>query len=685
MSVLSIVKVTEIVADYIENILHSYAIRFLVLSRTSKRSIVFILDIFCCMLSVWMAFYLRFGYFEPSINRMVLPALLSVCLALPIFVKFGLYRSIFRYSGMPAMLAVARSMLFYSFTYGFIISFFGAFDVPRTIGFIQPLLLLLLIGASRAVARYWLGGLYHETQMKNSLPQALIYGAGSAGRQLASVLAHSMEIRVVGFLDDDVRLNGHALNGLPIYKHEDLSDIVSRRAITDVLLALPSVSRVRRNEILRTLKKYKLAVRTIPSMHEIAMGRESIAKVRELDIDDLLGRDPVMPDKLLIELNTFDKTVLVTGAGGSIGGELCRQLLKAKPQRILLVESSEFALYQIHQELNAFLSSDDSLELKSTKNESAEFSQYAKVQLIPLLGSVCDQMRMHEIMSTWKPHAVFHAAAYKHVPIVEHNLSEGLRNNVWGTYICAKAAIDNQIANFLLISTDKAVRPTNIMGASKRLAEMILQALAIVHVNTCFSMVRFGNVLGSSGSVVPLFREQIKNGGPITLTHLDMTRYFMTIPEAAQLVIQAGAMANSGDVFVLDMGVPVKIADLAKRMVELSGLSLRDEANPNGDIKIQITGLRPGEKLYEELLISANPIPTKHPRIVKAREELLNWSQLEVRLDELYKAISVNDVLVVRCLLKELVHGYQHEDEVVDWVWAEKNLNSPARYEANVS
>jgi FlaA1/EpsC-like NDP-sugar epimerase len=458
--------------------------------------------------------------------------------------------------------------------------------------------------------------------------------------------------------------------------------------ITDVLLALPSVSRQRRNDILNTLKPHKVAVRTLPGLSDIATGKVSLSDVRELDIDDLLGREPVKPNGLLLNLNTHHKTVLVTGAGGSIGSELCRQILETNPKQLLLVEMSEFALYQIHQELQALLAGERPSvavpEEGATKAfdstlEAADSSE-SEIEIVPLLASVCDEVRMHEIMDTWKPHTVYHAAAYKHVPLVEHNPAEGVRNNVWGTRVCAEAAMRHSVRNFVLVSTDKAVRPTNIMGATKRLAEMVLQALAEVNAamatqggraptaKTTFSMVRFGNVLGSSGSVVPLFREQIKNGGPITLTHADITRYFMTIPEAAQLVVQAGAMGQGGDVFVLDMGQPVKIIDLARRMVELSGMTVRDELHPDGDIELTVTGLRPGEKLYEELLIGDNPKPTQHPRIMKAHEQFLSWADLEQKLNALSIAMSVNDVPVIRGMLQELVSGYQPSGEVVDWV-----------------
>ena len=660
----------------------------LALPRSVKRGMVLTLDAALCVLTVWLAFYLRSGEWVSLAGAAIVAVVASVVLALPVFITSGLYRAIFRYSGLPAMVAVARAMVLYGIAFAAIFTFWGVEGVPRTVGLIQPMLLLLLVGASRAAARVWLGGLYHQQLRKAALPQALIYGAGSAGRQLASAMANSPEIRVVGFLDDDDRLHGHVLNGLPIHNPGDLTEIFSVSPITDVLLALPSVSRQRRNDILNTLKPHKVAVRTLPGLSDIATGKVSLSDVRELDIDDLLGREPVKPNGLLLNLNTHHKTVLVTGAGGSIGSELCRQILKTNPKQLLLVEMSEFALYQIHQELQALLAGErpsvadpeeGAAKALDSTLEAADSNQ-PEIEIVPLLASVCDEVRMHEIMDTWKPNTVYHAAAYKHVPLVEHNPAEGVRNNVWGTRVCAEAAMRHSVRNFVLVSTDKAVRPTNIMGATKRLAEMVLQALAEVNAavaaqggraptaKTTFSMVRFGNVLGSSGSVVPLFREQIKNGGPITLTHTDITRYFMTIPEAAQLVVQAGAMGQGGDVFVLDMGQPVKIIDLARRMVELSGMTVRDELHPDGDIELTVTGLRPGEKLYEELLIGDNPKPTQHPRIMKAHEQFLSWADLEQKLNALSIAMSVNDVPVIRGMLQELVSGYQPHGEVVDWV-----------------
>ena len=637
-------------------------------SRATKRLIVLAIDTFVCIASVWLAFYLRLGETVSLSAPFLLTVAGSIALALPLFIRFGLYRAIFRYSGLPALMAVANGILFYGIAYAAVFTVWGIEGVPRTIGLLQPIILFLLVGASRAAARVWLGGLYEVRLRQSALPRALIYGAGSAGRQLASAMVNSHEIRVIGFLDDDHHLHGQVLNGLRIHDPSKLEALIEQIGATDVLLAIPSASRQRRVEILAQLKPYKLAVRTLPGLSDIATGRVTLADVRELDIDDLLGRAPVKPNGLLMNMNNRGKTVVVTGAGGSIGSELCRQLLQTRPKRLLLVEANEHALYQIHRELA------QSLQAADLSDAETQF------EIVPLLASVCDEIRVEEIMGTWQPHTVYHAAAYKHVPLVEHNPAEGVHNNVWGTRVCAEAAIRNGVRNFVLISTDKAVRPTNIMGATKRLSEMLLQALSAVNpaeiakggtipsTRTTFTMVRFGNVLGSSGSVVPLFREQIRDGGPLTITHPEITRYFMTIPEAAQLVIQAGAMGTGGDVFVLDMGQPVRIIDLARRMVELSGLTVKDELNPNGDIEFKITGLRPGEKLYEELLIGDNPTTTQHPRIMKAQEQFLPWATLESKLNTLDIAVGVNDVPAIKSLLTELVTGYQSSGDVVDWV-----------------
>ena len=640
-------------------ILSKLAPPVLALPRPAKRLVALSLDMSLCVLSVWLAFYLRLGEWVALSGNALWAVAVSIVIALPIFVVSGLYRAIFRYSGWPALLAVARAISIYGLLYASIFTAIGMAGVPRTVGIIQPILLLLLVGGSRALARVWLNDEYQTRLKRAARPKVLIYGAGRSGRQLAAAMSNCHDMQVVGFLDDDDRLHGHVLNGLPLYKPEDLPNLVTALSISSVLLAMPSISRKRRNEILTAIRSAHVAVRTLPSMTDLAQGKVSVSDLRELDIDDLLGREPVAPNHLLLAKNITAKVVLVTGAGGSIGGELSRQILAQAPTMLLLIEQSEFALYAIHQELEQRLAGQPTV-------------------LVPLLASVQDAERMHEIMSTWRPDTVYHAAAYKHVPLVEHNPAEGVKNNVLGTLRTAQAAVDNAVADFVLVSTDKAVRPTNIMGASKRLAEMCLQALAAHASGTRFCMVRFGNVLGSSGSVVPKFRQQIQEGGPITLTHPEVTRFFMTIPEAAQLVIQAGAMAKGGDVFVLDMGQSVKIMDLAQRMIELSGLSLRHEQNPDGDIEIEITGLRPGEKLYEELLIGDDPRPTLHPRIMKAHETFLAWEAFQARLKALELALNANDVGVIRLMMQELVTGYSPETEIVDWVYLQQEAQGAA-------
>lgn len=649
--------------------LSKLAVPMLALPRSAKRLVALIVDLSLCVLSVWLSYYLRLGEFislagsNEWAQGAIWAASASICIALPIFVVSGLYRAIFRYSGWPALLAVARAVGIYGLLYVSVFTAVGVAGVPRTVGIIQPILLLLLVGASRALARLWLGEQYLTILKHASRPKVLIYGAGRTGRQLVAAMANSHEMQVVGFLDDDERLHGHMLNGQPIYNPEDLASLASTLNISDVLLAMPSLSRMRRNEVLGRIRTARVAVRTLPSVTDLAQGKVSISDLRELDIDDLLGREPVMPNDALLEMNVRHKVVMVTGAGGSIGSELCRQILSIGPSKLLLIDHSEFALYGIHQELEEKLVGRD-------------------IVILPFLASVLDKGRIWEIMSAWHPETLYHAAAYKHVPLVEHNPAEGIRNNVLGTLRTAQAAAENGVSNFVLISTDKAVRPSNVMGASKRLAEMALQALAdtqkAIQHRTKFSMVRFGNVLGSSGSVVPKFRQQIRDGGPITLTHREVTRYFMTIPEAAQLVIQAGAMAKGGDVFVLDMGQPVRIVDLARRMIELSGLTVKDESLPEGDIEIAVTGLRPGEKLFEELLIGDRPEPTTHPRIMKANEEFIPWVEFEAKVDALEIALSENDVDVIRLMLLQLVEGYLPSDQIVDWVYMEKRAMASA-------
>lgn len=626
------------------------------LTRPVKRLLAMAVDVSLCIFTVWLALSLLLESWVVLQGSQWVAVGLSLALTLPIFARMGLYRAIFRYAGVSALMTVTKAVLIYGMAYAALLASLALPGVPRTLGLLQPLLLLLAVGASRALGRYCLSGEYINHLQHRAVSKVLIYGAGSAGRQLAGAMANDRSMRAVGFFDDDERLHGQVLNGLRIYDPAEMAQWVAKLEVSDVLLAMPSTTRQRRNEILEQMRNVGVVVRTLPGLMDLAQGRVQVTDLLELDIDDLLGRDSVPPNALLLGKNINNKVVLVTGAGGSIGSELCRQILRAGPAKLLLVDSSEFALYSVHHELIKLLTDEDP----------------AGGRLLPLMASVRDEDRMREILQTWRPNTVYHAAAYKHVPMVEHNPAEGVKNNALGTWTVARLALETGVRDFVLISTDKAVRPTNIMGASKRLAEMILQALAAAAAaqgaSTRFAMVRFGNVLGSSGSVVPLFRKQIKANGPITLTHADITRYFMTIPEAAQLVIQAGAMASGGDVFVLDMGEPVRIIDLARRMLELSGLSVRDEANPAGDIAIEITGLRPGEKLYEELLIGDNPLPTKHPRIMKAHEEFLPLADLTERLQVLTQALNANDVPLVRTLLKDLVPGYQPDGKVVDWV-----------------
>ena len=511
--------------------------------------------------------------------------------------------------------------------------------VPRTLGVLQPLIFLLLVGASRVVARFWL--LETGPGRAPVAGRLLIYGAGDAGVQTASALAVSGQYALLGFIDDDRDKIGRSVNGSPVYGPGKVAELVTQQAVSEILLALPSVSRERRNQILAGLQHLPVHIRTLPALSDLASGRVTVQDIRELDVEDLLARAPVPPDAALLASQLAGQVVLVSGAGGSIGTELTRQILLCHPRLLLLLDHNEFGLYNIHQELLALCAKGQ-----------------LTTELLPLLGSVANLPRLHAIFSGYRPTTVYHAAAYKHVPMVEDNPGEGILNNVFGTLNMAQAAKQHGARRFVLVSTDKAVRPTNVMGASKRLAEMVLQAYAQQAANTCFTMVRFGNVLGSSGSVVPLFRRQIAEGGPITLTHPDVTRYFMTIPEAAQLVLQAGAMAVGGDVFVLDMGQPIKIIDLARRMVQLSGLKLCDPDHPHGDIAIEVTGLRPGEKLYEELLIGDNPEPTGHPRIMKAHEPFLPWDALTPALAVLRAAAQAGDTAAIKAFLLAHVHGY---------------------------
>jgi FlaA1/EpsC-like NDP-sugar epimerase len=642
--------------------------RLLTLPRRGKQAVVILGDVVAAWGAVWLAFTLRLEVWHVPTLQQLWIYVASPLIFLPIFVRFGLYRAIFRYTGLATMQTLLKAAVVYAVVLLILVLASFPAGVPRSVGLLQPILFLVLVSNSRAWARFWLNrGARHDHRQR-----LLIYGAGSAGAQTAAAIANGDEFDLMGFVDDDAGKVGRHINGIPVYGLTEIANTVERLGVTDILLALPSASQRRRHQIIEELRALPLHIRTLPGMADLASGRVAISDIRELDLEDLLGRDPVLPNSALLARDLAEKVVLVTGAGGSIGSELARQILMEGPRRLLIVENSEFSLYTIHQELETALQ----------QGESGRLDRPAP-EIIPLLGDVRNYRRISDICRAYGPDTLYHAAAYKHVPMVEHNPCEGVANNVLGTLNVARAAMEAGAASFVLVSTDKAVRPTNVMGASKRIAELILQALAaetmvrydddaplagLVRNRTRFSMVRFGNVLGSSGSVVPLFRRQIEAGGPITLTHADVTRYFMTIPEAAQLVLQAGAMAEGGDVFVLDMGSPVRIIELARRMAELSGHPIKDEANPDGDIEIEITGLRPGEKLYEELLIGDDPSPTAHRRIMKARESYVGWSELRPSLSRLERVTRENDVDQVREILRQLVAGYRPADEIVDWI-----------------
>lgn len=621
--------------------------------RWFKRYVAICVDVFLCIFTLWLAFAFRLNTWEfmSGVQLETIPVSLSI--AIPLFVIHGLYRAIFRFIGWSAFMAIVKAVTIYGMIFCTIFTIISIPGIPRTIGLLQPMLLLLAVAISRLAARQIFSGSYRKILQQSQQTGVVIYGAGSVGRQLASALRNGGEFRLAGYLDDDETLHGTYIDGVRVYPPRNLKDLSARLKIKTVLLAVPKIKPERRKEIIEKLRGVHVAVRNVPNVSELARGRVRNADFQELAIDDLLGRPAVPPTPELLKRNIEGKVVMVTGAGGSIGSELCRQIVRVGPACLVLVDLSEFALYTIHNELVR--------------------SGQTNCRIIPLLASVRDQARMEEIIGTFKPETIYHAAAYKHVPLVEQNIIEGVANNVLGTLITATVARDKGVASFVLVSTDKAVRPTNIMGASKRIAELVLQAYAASGSRTNFSMVRFGNVLGSSGSVVPLFRQQIAEGGPITLTHPEMTRFFMTIPEASQLVIQAGAMARGGDVFVLNMGEPVKIIDLARSMVELSGLTVKDKENPGGDIELVMTGLRPAEKLYEELLLGNNPQPTEHARIMTAQEDYFPWADLQKDIERLRKALTSKDIGTVIILIQKLVTGFQHNGQINDLVVLERS------------
>ena len=619
------------------------------LPRNIKKFFVVILDIASCILSTWLALFLRLEQFIEINEALILVILISAIIAIPIFWLTGLYKAIFRYTNLSIVLAVLTSILIYSFLYFIVISIYGIQGIPRSIGILQPILLFLGIFSSRLIIKLLL--IQGITKVKNK-KKILIYGAGSAGIQLLTSLENNLELKVVGFLDDNPQFHGQKVLGQTVYEPFKVEKLINNKNIDLILLALPSITRQKRNEIINTLNKYKITVKTLPSIQDIVDGKISVSDIKDLNIEDLLNREQIKPDLELLSKNVRSQVLMVTGAGGTIGSEISRQIVKLKPKKLLLLELNEFALYKINEELKSI-----------NKN----------LKIIPLLVNVQNSSKIEEVIRTFKVDTIYHAAAYKHVPIVEENICESVKNNVFGTCVVAKIALKYNVANFVLISSDKAVRPTNVMGATKRLAEICIQSL---HDNqnqkSKFAIVRFGNVLESSGSVIPKFKKQIKEGGPVTLTHPDVTRYFMTITEASQLVIQAGAMAENCEVFILDMGESVKIKDLVNRMINLSGLTVKDTINLEGDIEIKITGLRPGEKLYEELLIGDNPEKTNHDKIQKAKDSFIPFNKLKIDLDYLSDLIEENKAKDVKDKLHNLIPSYQSNSKIVDHFYEEE-------------
>jgi FlaA1/EpsC-like NDP-sugar epimerase len=614
------------------------------LERRTKKIIAFLVDSIICVAAIWLAFSLRLGDWQlwnaPIRNVLIVSFLIWP----PIFLLSGVYSSIFRFAGSGTITDLARAISIFLFLMTLVVTVIGLPGVPRTLGILAPILFFLALAMSRIVVRYIISDLLGQRAFGGETKRVLIYGAGSAGQQLALSTRHYPGMYLLGFVDDDRRLRGQRLDGSPVYHSRDLAAQVERLGVTDILLAVPSMNRSKRKGIVDELKRFNVHVQTLPQIQDIVAGKVSIADLREVEVDDLLGRDAVAPNDLLMGHTILGKTVMVTGAGGSIGSELCRQIMAIGPQRLILVEMTEFALYKIEQELR--------------ENAAAGIFR-SDIEIYPELINTTAARPVFSVIKAYHPDTIFHAAAYKHVPLVEHNPISGMGNNILSTLNLVQAAELHNVANFILISTDKAVRPTNVMGASKRVCEQILQAKAKMGSQTRFSMVRFGNVLGSSGSVVPRFKDQIARGGPVTLTHKEIIRYFMTIPEAAQLVIQASSMAKGGEVFVLDMGKPVKIYDLAYALIKLSGLTVRDDDNPDGDIAIEEIGLRPGEKLFEELLIGENPTPTKHLRIMQAMEGHMSWQELSAALDQLEAHLHTGNRAAAVSLLRDLVPEYK--------------------------
>ncbi len=616
--------------------------------RILKQIVLLVSDTFFIIGAIYLSLVIRLGEFN-TVHAEDYPAyLITLIFTILVFLRVGLYRSIVRYMGYTAFFTVLKAVSISSLILAASIMLTKN-GMPRSIPFIYLGLLLFFVGGARFVIWF-----HYQKPKHKGRENVAIYGAGMAGRQLLTSLKQGDQYNVKFFLDDNKEIKGCLVDGVMVYRPHHLKELIKSQGISQLFLALPSVAARRRKDIIKNLEEYPVYVKTIPGLSDIISGRAKIEELKEVDIDDLLGRDCVSPDNKLFDKCIKNKVVFVSGAGGSIGSELCRQIIEHAPAHLILLELSEFALYAIEQELKKILPEG--------------------IQMTALLGSVQDQKRLQSIFTVYGVQTIYHAAAYKHVPIVEENIVEGIRNNIFGTYRAAEAAFASGVETFVLISTDKAVRPTNVMGTTKRFAEMVLQAMADKHANqgTRFCMVRFGNVLGSSGSVVPLFKKQIKQGGPVTVTHPDIVRYFMTIPEAAQLVLQAGSLGQGGDVFVLDMGEPVKIADLARKMIRLSGYEVKDETNPDGDIELVYTGLRPGEKLYEELLIGDNVTGTQHPRIMRAEEKMLSFDVINKKMALLDEACNDFNIAWVREILLDSETGYvPDKEQPVDLLWCE--------------
>jgi FlaA1/EpsC-like NDP-sugar epimerase len=612
-----------------------------ILSFTNKQKIILvaICDICLCLISTWLSYYLRMGEFVNLQGPLLYIAFFSSLLLVGIFNSLGIYRVVSRYIGINYFHSVLFSLLFYGIVFSIPITIIGYGNIPRTLGLIQPLVLTTLVMISRLTVKYWLKHGIHSSISDPSSRNVMIYGAGKTGCDLAKALIGENELKFLGFLDDDKNLHGRKILSYYVYDPTNIEAFLKHTKIHLVLIAVPNISFRQIKKITSKFEKFEIEVKKIPRQADIAKGVVSITDFQELDIEDLLGRDPIPPDTELIGSHIMGKIVLVTGSGGSIGSEICRQVIRYNPSMLVLYEISEFALYTIVSEL-----------------EGAIDKRFT--QLISFLGSVTDEQRFSEAVELCKPDIIYHAAAYKHVPLVEKNIGEGVKNNIIGTYIASKVARDNGVKNFVLISTDKAVRPTNIMGATKRFAEIIVQNLALSPSSTIFSIVRFGNVLNSSGSVIPLFRKQISEGGPLTLTHKDITRFFMTIEEASQLVIQSGAIAEGGQVFLLDMGEPVKIEDLLIKLVHLSGLKILDPNTGVGDIAINVVGLRPGEKLYEELLIDGESIKTSHQKIWISREEIFVINDPNVIINKLLEHLKNGEYNLIKSQLSIIIKNY---------------------------